>query len=97
MEAFCSAADSHSWPEVKKPSFFTQGMELSQAALFFHTINGFGYAPWPVVRKRRRTCNACLECDPKTDSCCSCGCSLHGTIIGRLTMAYLRSVPEGKW
>lgn len=66
-------------------------------ALIGHTWNGFGYAPWPVVWKRRRTCNACPKRDPKTDSCQSCGCSLHGTIIGDKLRWASSTCPEGKW
>lgn len=83
-------------PEVKKPSFFSKTWNYLKA-LFFHTINGFGYAPWPVVWKRRRTCNACPKRDPKTDSCRSCGCSLHGTIIGDKLRWASSVCPEGKW
>lgn len=89
--------DQEGRPVKHKPvSFFGKTWNYLKA-LFFHTINGFGYAPWPVVWKRRRTCNACPKRDPKTDSCKSCGCSLHGTIIGDKLRWASSTCPEGKW
>lgn len=81
---------------VKPPSLWRKIINYTKS-LVAHTFSGFGYASWPEVWKRRRTCNACPQRDPKTDSCKSCGCSLHGTILGDKLRWKSSQCPLGKW